>query len=151
MLTEKQQNSFKLLISLGIINQLTDAWLNKALAPHRINQSQFNLLNHFARHPDKEQTISQLAEVMQMNQPGITKVVNKLSEMNLIEIRKDEQDGRKKWIRINHQGLDRVQSAFMSFLPTVDQCFEQWDEKQLEQMLEHSQRLQNWLDNNRDA
>lgn len=151
MLTEKQQNSFKLLISLGIINQLTDAWLSKALTPHGINQSQFNLLNHFSRHPDKEQTISQLAEVMQMNQPGITKVVNKLSEMDLIEIRKDAHDGRKKWISINQQGLNKVQSAFFSFLPTVDQCFEQWDDRQLEEMLEHSQRLQNWLDNNRDA
>jgi len=151
MLTEKQQNSFKLLISLGIINQLTDAWLSKALTPHGINQSQFNLLNHFSRHPDKEQTISQLAEVMQMNQPGITKVVNKLSEMDLIEIRKDANDGRKKWISINQQGLNKVQSAFFSFLPTVDQCFEQWDDNQLEEMLEHSQRLQNWLDNNRDA
>ncbi|EEX94567.1 hypothetical protein VIA_001727 [Vibrio orientalis CIP 102891 = ATCC 33934] len=121
------------------------------MTPHGINQSQFNLLNHFSRHPDKEQTISQLAEVMQMNQPGITKVVNKLSEMDLIEIRKDDHDGRKKWICINQQGLDKVQSAFFSFLPTVDQCFEQWNDKQLEEMLEHSQRLQTWLDNNRNA
>lgn len=151
MLTEKQQKSFKLLISLGIINQLTNTWLGKALAPHGINQSQFDLLNHFSHNPEKEHTISQLAEVMQMNQPGITKVVNKLSEMDLIEIRKDDQDGRKKWIRINQQGLDKVQSAFMSFLPTVNQCFEEWDEKQVEEMLQHSTRLQMWLDNNRDA
>lgn len=151
MLTEKQQSSINVLISLGIINQLTDAWLSKALTPHGINQSQFNLLNHFSHNPDKEWTISQLADVMQMNQPGITKVVNKLSEFGLIDIRKDEQDGRKKWLKINQRGLDKVQSAFFSFLPTIDKCFEQWSEPQLQEMLEHSQRLQTWLDNNRDA
>lgn len=151
MLTEKQQKSFKLLISLGIINQLTNTWLGKALTPHGINQSQFDLLNHFARHPDNESTISQLADVMQMNQPGITKVVNKLVEMELLDIHKDNQDGRKKWISINAAGLEKVQNAFMSFLPTVDLCFDDWDETDLDEMLKHSQKLQTWLDNNRDA
>ncbi|MDN3680861.1 MarR family winged helix-turn-helix transcriptional regulator [Vibrio tapetis subsp. quintayensis] len=151
MLEEKQQISLKLMTSLGIINQLTDAWLSKALIPHGINQSQFNLLVHFSHHPEREQTISQLAEVMQMNQPGITKVVNKLVDMGLVGIRKDSHDGRKKWISINQNGLDKSQSAFMSFLPMVDRCFEGWDAKQLNEMLAYSQRLQTWLDDNRDS
>lgn len=150
MLKEKQQVSLKLMTSLGIINQLTDTWLSKALIPHGINRSQFNLLTHFSHHPEQEQTISQLAEVMQMNQPGITKVVNKLAAVGLVDIRKDCHDGRKKWVSINQNGLDKTQSAFTSFLPMVDSCFEGWDDKQLKEMLVHSQRLQVWLDDNRD-
>lgn len=149
MSDEKQQMSLKLMTSLGIINQLTEAWLSKALIPHGINQSQFNLLTHFSRHPEQEQTISHLAEVMQMNQPGITKVVNKLLEIGLVNIRKDSHDGRKKWISINQSGLDKTQNAFTSFLPMLDRCFEGWDDKQLSEMLAHSQTLQVWLDENR--
>ncbi|WP_262415424.1 MarR family winged helix-turn-helix transcriptional regulator [Vibrio sp. SCSIO 43132] len=150
MLTEKQNLSFKIMISLGIINQLTDSWLGKALAPLGLNQSQFNLLNHFSHQPDREQTISQLAQVMQMNQPGITKVVNKLFDMGLVDIRKDEQDGRKKWVRINEKGLAKVQSAFSSFLPMMNECFDDWTEDDMSQMLSHSNKLKVWLDNNRD-
>lgn len=150
MSTEKQQTSIKIMITLGIINQLTDSWLNKALAPIGINQSQFNLLNHFSHQPEREQTISQLAQVMQMNQPGITKVINKLAKDGLIEIRKDETDGRKKWIKINSAGLDKVQLAFMSFMPTIEACFKNWDNDEMQQMLKHSNKLKDWLDENRD-
>ncbi|OEE60444.1 hypothetical protein A1OK_10865 [Enterovibrio norvegicus FF-454] len=151
MLTEKQELSFKVMISLGIINQLSDAWLSKALEPCGLNQSQFNLLNHFSHQPEREQTISQLAQVMQMNQPGLTKVVNKLAEQGLVDIRKDDADGRKKWIKINADGLARVQSAFASFLPVINQCFDQWENDEMRQMLQHTDKLKAWLDNNRDA
>ncbi|MEZ8141388.1 hypothetical protein A1OO_22130 [Enterovibrio norvegicus FF-33] len=151
MLTEKQGLSFKIMISLGIINQLSDAWLSKALEPCGLNQSQFNLLNHFSHQPEREQTISQLAQVMQMNQPGLTKVVNKLAEQGLVDIRKDDADGRKKWIKINADGLARVQSAFASFLPVINQCFDQWENDEMRQMLQHTDKLKAWLDNNRDA
>ncbi|MGF1769591.1 MarR family winged helix-turn-helix transcriptional regulator [Enterovibrio makurazakiensis] len=150
MLTEKQSLSFKLMISLGIVHQLTDAWLSKALEPCGLNQSQFNLLNHFSHQPEREQTISQLAQVMQMNQPGLTKVVNKLADQGLVDVRKDDEDGRKKWIKINANGLARVQSAFNSFLPNIDQCFDQWDDDEMRQMLQHTDKLKTWLDNNRE-
>ncbi|MDD1793916.1 MarR family winged helix-turn-helix transcriptional regulator [Enterovibrio sp. ZSDZ42] len=150
MLTEKQSLSFKLMISLGIVHQLTDTWLSKALEPCGLNQSQFNLLNHFSHQPEREQTISQLAQVMQMNQPGLTKVVNKLAEQGLVDVRKDDEDGRKKWIKINANGLARVQSAFKSFLPNIDQCFDQWDDDEMRQMLQHTDKLKTWLDNNRE-
>ncbi|MEZ8082168.1 MarR family winged helix-turn-helix transcriptional regulator [Enterovibrio norvegicus] len=150
MLTEKQTLSFKLMISLGIVHQLTDAWLSKALEPCGLNQSQFNLLNHFSHQPEREQTISQLAQVMQMNQPGLTKVVNKLADQGLVDIRKDDADGRKKWIKINEEGLSKVQAAFMRFLPVMDQCFDQWDSEDMRQMLQHTDTLKNWLDTHRD-
>jgi len=150
MSIEKQELPTKILISLGIIHQLNNAWLAKALTPLGLNQSQFNLLNHFAHQPQRQQTISQLAQVMQMNQPGITKVVNKLVEMKMIEITKDEQDGRKKWIKINANGLEKVENAHASFTPKLNSCFQQWEEPEMQQMLQHLDKFKHWLDNNRD-
>ncbi len=151
MSEDKNDVANKLFISLGIINQLTRAFLTKKLAVHGLNPSQFDLLTHFMRHADTPQTVSQLASVMQMNQPGITKVVNKLHEMGLLDIKKDAQDGRKKWVSINPAGLDKVTQAYQGFAPFMSQTFEDWDLEEMTQTLEKLDKLKHWLDNHRDV
>ncbi|WP_253820834.1 MarR family winged helix-turn-helix transcriptional regulator [Vibrio sp. 99-70-13A1] len=150
MSQNKQQLGSKLFISLGIIHQLTDAWLAKALGPHNLTQSQFNVLTHFSRHPDQAQTVSQLSDVMQMNQPGLTKVVNKLFDMGLVDIEKDADDGRKKWIKINQSGLEKVSVAYASFSPMMESCFDGWEEEEMSDTLEKINKLKGWLDSHRD-
>ncbi|UGA53504.1 MarR family winged helix-turn-helix transcriptional regulator [Vibrio sp. VB16] len=150
MTKSKQELYANLFISLGIIHQLNDNWIARALAPIGLNQSQFNLLNHFSHQPERSQTVSQLAQVMQMNQPGITKVINRLAEFGLIDITKDDHDGRKKWVMINDAGLEKVKNARESFIPKLDACFQDWDEKEMQQMLSKVDKLKTWLDEHRE-
>ncbi|MDW6004076.1 MarR family winged helix-turn-helix transcriptional regulator [Vibrio mangrovi] len=149
MSLNKKELSNKLFISLGIVHQLTDSFLTKQLAPHGINQSQFHVLTHFSRHKEQPCTISQLAQVMQMNQPGITKVINKLDEMGLIDIEKDAFDGRKKWITVNDKGLEKLAAAYESFAPRMAEMFADWNEQEMIQTLQQIDKLKNWLDNHR--
>lgn len=150
MSEQKIEAANKIFISLGIINQLTTTFLSKKLAEHGLNSSQFDLLTHLMRHSDKPQTVSQLAQVMQMNQPGVTKVVNKLHQMAFIDIEKDEQDGRKKWVSINPTGLEKVQGAYQSFAPYMVKAFEDWGLEEMKLANEKIDKLMHWLDNNRD-
>ncbi|WP_070969107.1 MarR family winged helix-turn-helix transcriptional regulator [Vibrio sonorensis] len=146
---QKALLSRQLFVTLGIVHQLTDDWLDKALIPHGITRSQLNVLSHFSHQPDRAQTISELASVMQMNQPGITKVINKLLDMDLVSAEKDKHDGRKKWISITEQGLLKLQQAFTSFEPELFSCFEEWDSEEIKNTLQSVSKLKQWLDNNR--
>ncbi|WP_246335968.1 MarR family winged helix-turn-helix transcriptional regulator [Vibrio marinisediminis] len=145
----KSEIANNLFISLGIVNQLTESLLVRHLVPFGITPSQFTILTHFLRHRDEAQTISELAKVMQMNQPGLTKVINKLHQMDMLDIEKDLVDGRKKWIRINAYGVETVQAAYVSFTPVIDEIFAQWDENEMQQTLEKIDKLKVWLDTNR--
>ena len=149
MIENKNELEFNLMKSLEIINQLSTAKVTKALRPLNLSYSQFSLLNHFSNDPEQEFTVSQLANSMQMNQPGITKIVNKLTEMGLIEIRKDLQDARKKWLKINTTGQEKLSLAQSIVMNDISDCFSGWEVNELEDMLKHAQRLQTWFDNNR--
>lgn len=146
---KKNKLANSLFISLGIVSQLTDAMLATKLSPFGISSSQFTILTHFLRHQDQAQTISELAKVMQMNQPGLTKVINKLHQMGMLDIEKDQFDGRKKWIRINAFGIETVQAAYASFMPVMDEIFAEWGENEMQQTLDKIDKLKVWLDENR--
>lgn len=149
MAKNKNELAFKLMKSLEIINQLSTSKITKALQPLNLSYSQFSLLNHFSNNPEQEATVSQLANSMQMNQPGITKIVNKLTEMDLVDIRKDSQDARKKWIKINQMGLEKLSQAQSDVMNDITDCFTHWELDELEDMLQHASKLQVWFDSNR--
>ncbi|WP_087019497.1 MarR family winged helix-turn-helix transcriptional regulator [Thaumasiovibrio subtropicus] len=138
-----------LFISLGIVHQLTDSFLMRHLGQFGLSISQFNVLSHFARHSEKAVTVSELTRVMQMNQPAVTKIVNKLYEMELVEIQKDSNDGRKKWVNINQNGLKKVSEAYMRFQPFMAEVFAEWEEDEMQETLAKVNKLKTWLDNNR--
>ncbi len=150
MSVQKIEMANKILISLGIINQLTNTLLSKKLAKYGLNPSQFDLLTHLMRHSDKPQTVSQLAQVMQMNQPGVTKVVNKLHQMKFINIEKGEHDGRKKWVSITPLGLTKVKEAYESLAPYLSKAFEEWDLEEMQLTNQKIDKLMLWLDDNRE-
>lgn len=149
MTNNKNELAFKVMKSLEIINQLSTSKISKALLPLNLSYSQFSLLNHFSNDPEQEATVSQLANSMQMNQPGITKVVNKLTEMGLLDVRKDSQDARKKWVKINKMGLKKLSQAQSGVMNDITDCFTHWELDELENMLQHANKLQAWFDNNR--
>ncbi len=138
------------MINLGIIQQLMATRLNKHFASLEISYSQFELLTHFSNNPTRSWTITELAEVMEMNQPGITKVVSTLNNKKLLASNKDTQDARKRHLSITPQGLKLCGEIFNSLLPDASYVLGGWKDNELFQMQNHLEKLMHWLDNHRD-
>src|SRR5690606_6936268 len=66
------------IVDFMIAHDLLSYQIEKALRPLELNLTQMSLLNHFSWQPDRAQTITELAKVMGINQPGITKAVGTL-------------------------------------------------------------------------
>jgi DNA-binding MarR family transcriptional regulator len=137
-------------ILLGIIQQLQTTRQTEMLKAFDITRSQFSVLTHLAMHPERRCTISGLAEVMEINQPGITKIVKKLVDKALVEVIEDEQDKRKKHLVINQQGLSFVSQCQNAIQPDNAECYKSWSDNELHAFLASLDKLKNWLDDHRN-
>ncbi len=139
----------KFATQMSITTQLFESRMNKLFSRSGLTDSQFALLNHLARHQDKNESVSDLTNALELNQPAITKIVQKLSKSGLVETRKDEQDSRKKYVSITPAGYQAIGSVMKDLGPDIIQWFEAWSADELEQFSSDLKKLATWLDENR--
>ena len=148
-LTPREQTEVRMTVLLGIIQQLMTTRQNRLFEGKPLTLSQFGVLNHFTHEPDRRWTVTDLAEVMEMNQPGITKIVTLLVNQGLLSSTPDQHDKRKRFLQITRKGQLLCADTFRSLLPEMSQVFGEWDERLLEQFHQHLEKLMGWLDSNR--
>lgn len=148
-LTEREQTQVRMTVLFGIIQQLMTTRQNRLFEGRELTLSQFGVLNHFTHAPERSWTVTDLADVMEMNQPGITKIVTVLVNQGLLSSTADKSDKRKRYLRITKKGLRLCRETFRSLLPEISQVFGSWDDDSLKQFHQQLERLMSWLDSNR--
>lgn len=148
-LNQREQTEVRMTVLLGIIQQLMTTRQNRLFAGRELSLSQFALLNHFTHEPERSWTVTELAEVMEMNQPGITKIVTLLIDKGLLKSTPDKADKRKRHLTISKKGLRLCNETFKSLLPDISQVFSEWDERSLKQFHKQLEKLMLWLDKHR--
>jgi len=93
---------FKVFNEIGIINQLGSTAFEKTL-PDGLKISQFSVLNHFVR-LGNESTPLQLANAFQVTKGAMTNTLKRLLDRELVTIRPDPNDGRRKRVFITEKG-----------------------------------------------
>lgn len=149
-MNNRQQTEARLIVQLGIIRQLMTTREAKLFARVELNPSQFAVLNHFTHNPNRSWTVTDLAEVMEMNQPGITKIVTVLLDKALLQAVVDKEDKRRKHLKITLQGISLCQQIMLSLLPDISHIFSEWQDDELTLMKEKTEKLMRWLDSHRD-
>lgn len=150
-LNQREQTQVRMTVLLGIIQQLMTTRQNRLFEGRELTLSQFGVLNHFTHEPDESWTVTELAEVMEMNQPGITKIVTMLINQGLLSSTADVLDKRKRFLKVTRKGLLLCGDTFRSLLPEISQVFSEWDDRSLKQFHQHLEKLMSWLDCNRMA
>lgn len=148
---ERIELEFRVMVLLGIIEQLKTTREEKLFGQLEINRSQFAVLNHFTHNPERHWTITELCDVMEMNQSGITKVVQRLVEKKLLVANPDKQDSRKKQLSITPEGLRYCEYTVSLLMPDVHQVLGDWSDTELADFRKHLEKLKNWLDDHRDT
>ena len=151
IMTERVQLEIWTTVLLGIVGQLQTTRQEKLFSRLEINRSQFTVLHHFSHTPERSWTVSELAAVMEMNQPGITKIIQRLVAKKMLVAHADAQDSRKKQLKITQSGLNFCSQTLLLLLPDVQQIFADWDDSALIDLEAHLEKLKDWLDNNRDT
>ena len=148
-LNPRQQTEVRMTVLLNIIQQLMTTRQNRLFANRELSLSQFGLLNHFTHDPQRSWTITELVEVMEMNQPGITKIATVLLDKGLLLSKADETDKRKRYLSISDKGIALSENTFQSLLPEISDIFGEWPNQELEGFHTQLEKLMQWLDEHR--
>lgn len=148
-MNSREKNETRIMILLGTIQQLMTTRSHKLFKNLALNRSEFSLLSHFSHKPARSWTVSELALVMEMNQPGITKLVTHLIAKSTLNMQIDEFDKRKRHLTITKQGLQLCNEVKHKLQPDISLCFADWQDEELLQLLNDNEKLMRWLDSNR--
>lgn len=149
-MTTRAESEVRVTILFGILQQLMTTRQNKLFTNLSITSSQFGLLMHFTHDPARSWLVTELANVMEMNQPGITKIVTQLVDKGLLLATPDTSDRRKKHLKITEKGLKTCSKTMNAFAPDIQNIYSSFESKPLAELEQHLETLMVWLDNNRD-
>ena len=145
----RARNIERVMSLIGIIDQLFVARATKALRPTGLPFARFTILNHFSHDPARGWTISALAKVMDLNQPGTTKLVQKLEAQGYLIAMPDPKDQRIKRMFITAEGAKAYRTAIELLAPDIAKAFGQIDGPALQALRAPLEQLKSWFDDNR--
>jgi DNA-binding MarR family transcriptional regulator len=131
---------------IGIIDQLATARAERTLAELKLPFPQFVMLNHFSHRPQEAKTVTSVASALQQPQPGVTKTIQKLVARKFLKSDPAPGDARSKLLTITPKGLEIHQRAITAFVPRFAEAFQGWEEKEMEDLVRHLDRLKIWMD-----
>ena len=105
-------------LRMGIASSQFQTVMEQRLAPHDLTPQQLNVLSHVARHGPCR--VTDIARVVQVKQPAVTKMLAKFERSGWIAFVDDPKDRRSRAARLTPQGgahLMQVQRGLIPELP----------------------------------
>ncbi len=139
---------FKVFNEIGIIYQLGSTAFEKTL-PDGLKISQFSVLNHFVRSGD-DSTPLQLANAFQVTKGAMTNTLKRLLDRELITIRSDPKDGRRKRVFITEKGRITRDQCIQQLTPLFGILKKSLSESDFKTVIPFLQKLRKILDEERN-
>lgn len=133
---------------LGVLSQLFQSRMAVLLAPYDLTYTQMAVLSHLQR-TDEPQSVSVLAAAMQIQQPGMTKVVKRLEGSSLVTAESDPSDPRKKLVVIADGGRALVGEVETALFTDLAGWFDDWSGEEIASFVRAGWKLANKLDSSR--
>lgn len=138
---------FRVLNEIGIVEQLSRNRFERVL-PAGLSVAQFSVLNHFVRLGGTPSLVA-LARAFQVSKPAMGKLVRKLAEQGLVDVRADPDDARGKRVSITDAGVATHGAAIAALEPELARLRGALGAASFEALLPGLQRLRQWLDTHR--
>lgn len=138
---------FQFLTEIGIIDQLAQARLEKAL-PDGLKISQFIVLNHLVLMKGKWSPV-RLANAFQITKAAITNTLQRLEVRGLIKIETDPADGRAKLVSLTRAGRKMREHCINCVEPLIGEITRQFGEQEISNALPFLRELRSYMDEHR--
>lgn len=135
---------------LSIVSLLFASRMETLLAEFDLTFGQFSILNHMAR-PDLMggTRVSEIAGVVALKQPAVTKAMAKFEEKGFVQVEASEQDQRAKCVRLTAKGRAALQRIQHRTAPDLAQMFGTMPTDRLLSFISQMKDLGEWLDQHR--
>lgn len=130
--TTPERRARQALIWLGTAEQRLATRVNRALAETNLPYAQFAVLSHLASLPGEPWTVSALAAALETGQPGVSKILQRLSAKGLVDTEPDPRDGRARRVRLTPAGRSAFRRAADRLAPLAEATFAGWEARDIE-------------------
>lgn len=151
MTTEREKTGLLIqtvITEISIIAQLSTARLSKVL-PGDMTPAQFGVLNHFARLGGYS-TPARLAAAFQITRGAMTNTLKRLENKQLVDIKPDLQDGRRKLVTMTARGAKARLAALAKLAPYIASLTNTHSPEQFAAALPFLRSLRTTLDEERN-
>jgi len=128
------------------IESLYNIEMEKTLKPVGMDASRWRVGLLLREH--ETLTISEISNEALMKIPTTTKIVQRMEKEGLVNVFKQESDGRVRLVRLTEQGLAQVDMIVKKTSPMFKDLFSKFSTEELDTFLELSQKLFDNLGNN---
>lgn len=141
-----------LITQFGIASQLYTSAMEKRLARHGLTLAQLSVLSHLARvgqGGQKPLRVTQVSQAVEVNQPGVTKMLAKFESAGWVRFDLAPSDKRARAAVITEQGLAHLTRVRQTLFPELGAFLADWDPDERQTMTAHLRRLARFLDGQR--
>ena len=111
-------------------------------AAHGLPLTQYEVLLHLERAPHQRLRMSELARSVLLSQSGVTRLVDRLEALGLVERAPCAEDRRVLWAQMTDEGMRRLAEARPTHLAGVRARFlDRFDENELGQLADAWERV----------
>jgi DNA-binding MarR family transcriptional regulator len=115
---------------LAVVQRLSQTRFNRALRPLGLSMTQVSVLARLTG-PDGA-TVGELAQGMEINQPGISKIVAGLTTQGAVRVASVQDDARRRLVHLTPTGRRLLDQARTALHPEASVIFGELDDAQLE-------------------
>jgi DNA-binding MarR family transcriptional regulator len=139
------RKSRQILIWLGVAEQRLATRVNRVVRDTDLPFAQFAILNHLASLPDGAWTVMALAAALETGQPGVSKILRRLTAKGFVRVDPDPADRRSKRHHLTEAGKAVHREAFRRIVPQADDIFSGWEAGDIEALHRLLYRLKSSL------
>jgi DNA-binding MarR family transcriptional regulator len=132
---------------IGIVEQLARNRFERVM-PSGLSVAQFSVLNHFVRLGGERSPV-ELARAFQVSRPAMGKLVRRLAEGGLVQVRGNPDDQRGKRVSITAAGVALHHAAIAALAPDLARMRAELGDVDVDGLLPGLQRVRAWLDTHR--
>ncbi|CAA0105895.1 Uncharacterised protein [Zhongshania aliphaticivorans] len=132
------------------LNLLTDivslsaAFVKRAdrkLSAHGISFAEFMVMHHLNMATDHTMSRTELADAVSLSASGITKKLNPMQKLHLVEKEVNQRDARYSLVKLSATGVEIYHDALVTCIHCADELTENVTDKQLSTLLEICAKL----------
>jgi DNA-binding MarR family transcriptional regulator len=142
--SERMARQGRVMRELSAVQRLSETRLNRSLRPLGLSMIQLTVLTQLISAPDGE-TVGQLAEVMEINQSGVSKVVMALAERGAVEVVGVPGDARRRLVKLTGRGWELIIAAREAMHPEASAILADLDDDTLDQLWQVLDRIRHRL------
>ncbi|AFT69015.1 MarR family transcriptional regulator [Alloalcanivorax dieselolei B5] len=126
----------RLVTGVIALNSYIQKRVGRALSVHGIGVSEYLVLNQLFAAPMQTMRRSDLAEQVGLSPSGITRLINPMEKIGLVEKEESPRDARVSLVRLSAAGKQVYEDAKVSFAQASNALFEPLEGGQIDAFME---------------